>query len=131
HTPPNVLTFWRFAFGLLALYLLSRRVDQVRIEIPFVPHELPVVRSLFLMALLPGFIAVALYYRGLGKVPASVATILELSFPLVAIGINSYFLGFQLSPVQLLGAAALLASMTGISLAYSKRGAAEPAGGTT
>ncbi len=121
HTPGNVLTFWRFAFGLLALFLVSRRVDQVRIEIPFVPTEPAVLRALFLMALIPGFIAVTLYYKGLHKVPASVATILELAFPLVAIWINAYFLGFQLSHVQLLGAVALLASMTGITLVYSKR----------
>jgi hypothetical protein len=112
----SVLSFWRFSFGLLSLYLISKRFDQVQIEMPFVLTEHSVLRSLFFMALIPGFLGVILYYRGLKKVPASVATLLELSFPLSALWINSHFLGLHLSQIQMFAAGALLVSMVGVSL---------------
>jgi drug/metabolite transporter (DMT)-like permease len=114
-TPASVLSFWRFAFGLFAMYMLSRKLDTMRVEIPFVPAQHAVLRSLFLMALVPGFLAVTLYYKGLKKVPASAATILELSFPVCAIAVNAYFLNFHLSNFQLLAAAVLVAAMVGVS----------------
>jgi drug/metabolite transporter (DMT)-like permease len=116
NTPSPVLTFWRFAFGLIALYFFARYNDQSRIEIPFVTDEREVIRSLVIMALLPGFLGVSLYYRGLSRVPASVATLLELSFPLAALWMNSYFLGFHLSSIQLFAAGALLVSFVGVSV---------------
>jgi DME family drug/metabolite transporter len=113
--PSSTLSFWRFAFGLIAMYILVQKSDQAKIEIPFVTGEPEVVRSLLYMAILPGFLGVSIYYKGLSKVKASVATLLELVFPLTAICINSYFLGFHLMPIQLFAAGALLVSMLGIS----------------
>ncbi len=111
--PTQVLAFWRFAFGLITLYALSFRVEPMRMEIPFVPGESDVMRSLFLMALVPGFIGVSLYYKGLSKVKASTATLLELSFPVVAVAVNAYFLHLHLSATQLIAGAVLLISMIG------------------
>jgi drug/metabolite transporter (DMT)-like permease len=116
-SPESVLSFWRFAFGLLSLYLLSFRFDQARIEMPFVLTIPRAVQSLAFMALIPGFLGVILYYRGLRKVPASMATLLELSFPLSALWINSHYLGLHLTQVQLFAAGALLISMVGVSFA--------------
>lgn len=121
NTESSVLSFWRFAFGLCALYFLVQKTEQSRIEIPFIPGEPSVLRSLIYMALIPGFIGVSLYYKGLAKVQASSATLLELSFPLTAVFINSYFLGFHLNTVQLIAAGALLVSLVGVSLS-SKSG---------
>ena len=115
HAPSSTLTFWRFAFGLLATYALVRRSDQAKIEIPFVTGEPEVLRSIILMALLPGFLGVALYYKGLSKVRASVASVLELVFPITAIGINAYFLGFHLLPIQLFAAGAMFVALLAIS----------------
>jgi drug/metabolite transporter (DMT)-like permease len=115
-TPVSVLSFWRFAFGLLALHLISLRFDQVRIEMPFVFHEPRVLNSLFFMAVIPGFLGVMLYYKGLSRVPAARATLLELAFPLSALWINSTFLGLHLKQTQLFAAGALLVSMVGVSL---------------
>ena len=112
--PASVLSFWRFAFGLLALYAYSNRIEIMRIEIPFVPGQPAVMRSLFFMALVPGFLGVSIYYAGLKKIPASVATILELSFPVCAIAVNAYFLDFHLTNIQLGAAAVLIAAMVGV-----------------
>lgn len=111
----SAVTFWRFAFGLLALFFLVKKFPQSSIEVAFVPTEMPVLRSLILMALIPGFLGVTLYYRGLSKVPASVATILELTFPVVAVFVNYTFLGIDLMPIQWLAMGLLLFSMLGVS----------------
>ncbi len=115
-TPVSVLSFWRFAFGLLTLHLITLKFDQVRIEMPFVLHEPRVLYSLFFMAVIPGFLGVMLYYKGLSRVHAARATLLELSFPLAALWINSAFLGLHLKQAQLFAAGALLVSMVGVSL---------------
>jgi drug/metabolite transporter (DMT)-like permease len=116
HAKESTLSFWRFFFGLAAMMLISSKFSQAKIEIPFVLSNTSVLTSISLMALIPGFLAVTLYYRGLKKVPASAATLLELSFPLTAIWINSHFLGFHLSSVQVFSAGVLLVSMVGVSL---------------
>ena len=113
--PASVLSFWRFFFGLIALFTFSRRIETMQIEIPFVPGQPGVMRDLFIMALIPGFLGVNLYYSGLKKIQASVATILELSFPICAIAVNYYFLNFQLSLIQLLASGILIVAMIGVS----------------
>ena len=114
-TPAIVLSFWRFAFGLMALYALSRRFDVMQVEIPFVPGQPGVLRSLFIMALIPGFLGVSLYYAGLKKISASTATILELSFPVSAVAMNFYFLNIHLTAIQYSAASALILAMVGVS----------------
>ena len=113
--PSAVLSFWRFFFGLCTLSVFIYLHVQARIELPFLYSDPDSMKSLFFMATVPVFIGVTLYYRGLAKVPASVATILELSFPLCALWVNSRFLGLHLTTVQLFAAGALMASMIGIS----------------
>jgi drug/metabolite transporter (DMT)-like permease len=68
------------------------------------------------MAIIPGFLGVLLYYRGLKKVRASSATLLELSFPLTAVAINSIFLNLHLTTLQSFAALALLISMIGVGM---------------
>jgi drug/metabolite transporter (DMT)-like permease len=55
-----------------------------------------------------------LYYRGLKGVPASTATLLELSFPLTAVWVNAQFLNAPLSGVQYFAMAILLGSIIGV-----------------
>ncbi len=59
------------------------------------------------IALIPGLIAMLLYYRGLRSTPAPVATLAELAFPATALIVNYLFLDATLSGVQLLGFAIL------------------------
>jgi drug/metabolite transporter (DMT)-like permease len=56
-----------------------------------------------LLALVPGLLALLLYYRGLSGTKASYATLAEISFPASAIALNWIFLGVAVSANQVLG----------------------------
>lgn len=56
-----------------------------------------------LLALIPGLLALLLYYRGLTGTRASYATLAELAFPATAVVLNWAFLGVGLSANQVLG----------------------------
>ncbi len=115
-----VLSFWRFFFGLIAMGLIYFKSIQVRMDLAFVTFQSPVTLPLFYMAIVPGLLGVSLYYRGLSKVQASVATLLELSFPLCALLMNSIILKMPLQNIQLIAATGLLSSILALSL-LSKR----------
>lgn len=108
HMSGSHLTLWRFFFGFLTLWIALNIIPQFKMEIPLIVVDSSVMRSIFFMALVPGFLGVTLYYRGLTRLKASVATILELAFPLCAIFVNSYFLNLHMENAQLLAAGALL-----------------------
>jgi drug/metabolite transporter (DMT)-like permease len=113
--PSETLSFWRFGFGLLACSVFVTMSQQTRMEIPFVMADTSILKSIFWMGAIAGFLGVGLYYRGLSKIPASVATLLELSFPLAAMWINSQFLDLHLNGVQLSSALFLMIAMIGVS----------------
>ncbi|MDA0162442.1 EamA family transporter [Solirubrobacter ginsenosidimutans] len=73
------------------------------------------------LALVPGLIALLLYYHGLRAAPATAATIAELSFPLTALIVNAIAFGDRLSGTQLAGAALLAATVASFGIA-SRRG---------
>jgi drug/metabolite transporter (DMT)-like permease len=56
-----------------------------------------------LLALIPGLLALLLYYRGLTGTRASYATLAELAFPATAVVLNWTFLGIGVGANQLLG----------------------------
>jgi len=56
-----------------------------------------------LLALIPGLLALLLYYRGLSGTRASYATLAELAFPATAVILNWTFLGVGVSANQVLG----------------------------
>lgn len=111
----SVLSFWRFLFGFIILFIFVKLSSQTQIELPFVYQDTSILKSIFIMALIPGVFGVTLYYQGLAKVPASVATVLELSFPLCAMWINSRYLDLHLSNIQILSAFVLMLAMVQIS----------------
>jgi len=116
-TPGPVLSFWRFFFGFAALFVFSKLNFQTRVELPFAYSDPSILKSIFIMALVPGVLGVTIYYRGLSRVPASVATLLELAFPLCAMWINSRYLNLHLTDFQLISAGILLVAMVQISRA--------------
>jgi drug/metabolite transporter (DMT)-like permease len=63
--------------------------------------------ALLVLALVPGLLALIVYYRGLRHARASRAAIAELSFPAVATLLNWAVLGARISAVQLTGFALL------------------------
>jgi len=111
----NHLALWRFFFGFIALWILTNVFSDTKIEIPLITNDPTVMRSVFFMALVPGFLGVSLYYRGLTRMKASVATLLELAFPLTAVLVNWKFLGLKLEKIQLLAATILMVSIIRIS----------------
>lgn len=68
-----------------------------------------------LIAFTTGGAAIFLYYYGLKKVTASVATICELAFPLTAVILEYFIYGNILDPVQWLGVVILIFSIIKVS----------------
>lgn len=73
--------------------------------------------ALLLLALVPGLLALLLYYRGLRGTPAAAATLAELAFPLSAVLINYAAFGTTLAPTQWLGVALLSGTITLMGIA--------------
>jgi drug/metabolite transporter (DMT)-like permease len=92
--------------------------------------------ALMLLAIVPGLLAILLYYRGLRQTPASTATLAELAFPLTAVAVNYVAFGTRLVTTQWLGMAILMATITIMGLRSARgnravgielrRGAASP-----
>jgi len=68
-----------------------------------------------LIAVSTGMVSVAIYYRGLKKVPANVSTILELVYPLLAVFIDATLYKSFLAPTQYLAGGVLLFAIYKIS----------------
>lgn len=68
-----------------------------------------------LIALSTGMVALLIYYKGLKLTPVRVSTILELTFPVLAIIIDAVLYKSFLAPTQLLAASILLFSIYQIS----------------
>jgi drug/metabolite transporter, DME family len=113
---PTPLAGLRFLFGLpVAAVLLVTLGDGVQARADDAP-------ALVLLALVPGLLALLLYYRGLRRTTASVATVAELAFPLTALIVNAIAFGTVLSLTQFAGIALLVAVVLGLGLA-DRRGA--------
>jgi drug/metabolite transporter, DME family len=106
------LTAARFGIGLPAAFLIVLLVGGT--------SDLAIERTsvvpLVLLALIPGLLALLLYYRGLRSTPASAATVAELAFPLSALLLNWLAFGTTLVATQALGLAALAAILVRMSL---------------
>ncbi|MBP2475872.1 drug/metabolite transporter (DMT)-like permease [Crossiella equi] len=70
--------------------------------------------ALVLLAVVPGLLALSLYYLGLRATPAARATLAELAFPATAALIGVGLLGASLTGTQWLGFALLVASVTAL-----------------
>ncbi len=107
---PLDVTALRFTVGLVTMV----GVVSVRGEWTAVPaSSLPLLAAL---ALVPGLLALLLYYRGLSRTPASKATLAELAFPLTAALVGVVVLGGRLEVSQWLGFAIVLVAVTGLAL---------------
>lgn len=109
------LTALRFALGLAASGIIVTFDGEIATLGAVNRTEWTV---LLLLALIPGLIALLVYYRGLRTTPASAATMAELAFPLSAILINNIVFNDVLSTTQWLGAIVLSATilvMTGLA----------------
>jgi drug/metabolite transporter (DMT)-like permease len=107
--PFELVTALRIAFALPLLLIAA--VVQSQTALP----SLSQTGSLIWLALIPGFAALMLYYRGLRDSPASKATIAELAFPVTASLLNWYVLGVDVAPLQIAGFAVVWAAIFRLS----------------
>jgi len=99
HMEPGVLTSLRFACALPLLAVIALTQSAFSPPISTATDWL----RLALLALISGLLGMVLYYRGLRRTPASIATFAELAFPASALVINYFVLGATIDAVQLAG----------------------------
>lgn len=109
----------RFAMGFVVLFpwLLVAQPDITRVA----PAQAGLIA---VMVVLSGLLGMAFYYRGLRRIASRHSALAEMCFPVAAGLVNWLFLGFALSPLQILGAIVLL----GASLLVHYPGRAGSAG---
>lgn len=88
------------------------------------------VPNLLGIALIPGLLALLLYYRALSRTPASLATIAEMAYPVAATLIASapppWGFNLPVYPVQLIGTALLIGVIIVLNLTKDRPGEASP-----
>ena len=116
HLNFEFVTSMRFVFGFLFLLFYVAAFGQMQFDMMTELYW----KNTVIIALLTGFFALFLYYYGLNSTKASVATLMELGYPLALTWVNWKFLGIVLQGWQIAGAVILLASVTGIVLFTNK-----------
>lgn len=96
----------RFGFGFAFLFLYCLSLGRL----PTAALGSLTYLKVLGMVLISGLLGMFLYYKGLRRVPAHIASVAELFFPFSAVLINWIFLGKTLTPVQITGAVLLTAA---------------------
>ena len=109
--PANAIMSGRFVAGLLVLLPMAL-VQSDGLSL-MTPVDLSLV---IVMALLSGFIGMWFYYQGLKTIPAQLATLAELSFPVFAAVINWVFLDMGLTGYQIIGGLMLILGNIGLRM---------------
>ncbi len=104
------VTTLRFTVGLVALAGFAM-VTSTPVGVP-----LDLVPRLVLLALVPGLLALVLYYIALRRTPASRATLAELAFPLSAAAVGVTWLDGRLDASQWFGFVVVLVSVVSLAL---------------
>jgi len=115
--PPRDVTVLRFVFGLPAAAVVLW-LTNAPVAVGW--HN---ATGLVLLALIPGLLALSLYYVGLRATPASRATLAELAFPVTAALVGVGLLGARLTSTQWLGFAVVVISVTALGWHERVRGA--------
>ncbi|HEX5511459.1 MAG TPA: DMT family transporter [Actinomycetales bacterium] len=109
------VTALRFGFGLLAmLVIVTVKGDWATLQTQDL--SLRALVLVVLLALVPGLLALRLYYQGLQRTPASRATLAELAFPVTAAVVGVLVLDRTLAVSQWFGFAVVLLSVTALVL---------------
>lgn len=104
---PDLLTSLRFASALPLLAVIAVTQGALGAHGTTSTDWLRLV----LLALISGLVGMLLYYRGLSRTPASIATFAELAFPASALILNYFALGATIDTVQMLGFGLLWAAI--------------------
>jgi drug/metabolite transporter (DMT)-like permease len=105
-------TYLRFLFASIIMIVIAASTGDVS-SIPQITTKQFII--FLIIAFTTGGAAIFLYYYGLKKISASVASICELAFPLSAVVLEYFVHGNILSPVQWIGAVVLLTSILKVS----------------
>ncbi|MGP5209197.1 DMT family transporter [Psychrobacter alimentarius] len=114
--PANAIMSGRFFAALLVLLPMALAQSDELSMMTSVDLSLVVV-----MALLSGFIGMWFYYKGLKTIPAQLATLAELSFPVFAAVINWVFLDMGLTSYQIIGGMMLILGNIGLRMKKTRR----------
>lgn len=109
------LTTLRFGFGLPAALIIVLATGSP-LWVPDVVSTVSVVG----IALVPGLLAMWLYYLGLRRTAASRATLAELAYPFTAAVVGVAFLDARLTTGQWIGAALVVGAVTALALHESR-----------
>ena len=115
HTYTTTIRFLITTLAALILLFLIGKTDAL------VVPTLSQFGLLLIIALSTGMVALLIYYKGLKQTPVRVATILELTFPLVAILIDIFLYKHILAPSQFVAAAILIFSIYRITVLQQKQ----------
>lgn len=106
------LTALRYFFATAFLFLIVIAFNILPTVFSFSTEQ---ALSILYIGIVPGLIALFVYYMGLRSTKASVATLCELTYPVSAAIINWLVLGFSLTTTQIIGAIILLAAIVLLS----------------
>lgn len=118
---PVITTFWRFTFGLIGLTLLAVFSNSSAPSWGIVTTP-KMIFFLVYMGIIPGILAMTVYYAGMRKTTASKVTFAELTFPVSAVALNTLVLNMPLTQAQLLAGAILIGAVTLISISTPTNG---------
>lgn len=114
----TTLTGLRFATGFPALAIVLLLLGGTGAFGHYQASDIPLYLA---VALLPGMVAMLLYYRGLASTPASMATLAELAFPITGVLIGVAYFHQSVTGWQVVGIAVLWGSLAALDYLNARR----------
>jgi len=111
-------TFYRYATTSLVMFIIVLFTGHLMDFNQMTTHNWLIVG---IITLTSGSVAIFIYYFGLKKIKAMMATIMELFFPITAILLDYFVNGHMLSPVQWLSAAVMIYAIIKINQANIRK----------
>jgi len=110
-------TYLRFLFSAIIMLVIVVSLGDIGSISEITTKQVIVF---LIIAFTTGGAAIFLYYYGLKRITASVATICELAFPLTAVLLEYFLRGNILNLVQWIGAGVLMLSIVKVSIAQNQ-----------
>jgi len=111
-------TYLRFLFSAIIMLMLVVSLGDISSISEITTKQLIVF---LIIAFTTGGAAIFLYYYGLKRITASVATICELAFPLTAVMLEYFLRGNILNVIQWIGAGVLMLSILKVSVTQNQQ----------
>jgi drug/metabolite transporter (DMT)-like permease len=105
-------TYLRFLFSSIIMLIIATSTGDISSVTEITAKQIIIF---LIIAFTTGGAAIFLYYYGLKRISASVASVCELAFPLTAVVLEYFVHGNILSPAQWIGVAVLLISILRVS----------------